>query len=387
VPDPINLAYQVPLDLRWDREIIKVFLESAPYHLNGLIPAVSERSISVSGVPSVPLGRPVHDILTDILSNLVRGYRDVTEQPLGEHKSSRAYAVVDPFATLLEQGALRPSSPGVFGYSGAFLDRMSALDALIADFARSLGAVEEVYPSTVPTAFLARAGYLKSFPHHAMFVAPARYRQESIEAAQSLALRKRDHAEEFPAHLAAPSLTLAPTVCHHTFNARTDSHLPENVTITAANLCHRFEGENVISLERLMTFRMREIIFFGSADHVRKMISLCFEWFQNLLIKWDVSFRSTTATDPFFGNSSDSKRLFQTMGGLKREVKLYIPATGNWIAVASFNNHSESLVNAFEIRSHGPQGLHSGCVGFGLERLLYGLFYAFGTKVEEWPEA
>ena len=387
MPEPVNLTYYVPEDLRWDSEIIKAFLECAPYHLHGMRPEVSGRNILVSGVPEKPLPGSAYDIVGSVVTSLVRGYRDVTSRLLGEHASKRVYAKIDPFETLIDQGAIRQSSAGVFNYGGTFLAAMRSVDALISNFAQSLGAVEEAYPSTVPTTSLVRAGYLKSFPHHALLVAPIQYNRHSIEAAQTLDLSAGENRSQFVSQLGNPSCALAPTVCHHTFNARKDSKISKSETITAENLCHRFEAENVNSLERLMTFRMREIVFFGSAEHIRNMLDTCFDWFQKLLIQLDVSFRATTANDPFFGNSSDSKRLFQTIGMLKREVHLHIPATDRWIAVASFNNHAESLVGAFAIHGEEGQDLQSGCVGFGIERLLYGLFCAFGTSEEHWPES
>ena len=151
-------------------------------------------------------------------------------------------------------------------------------------------------------------------------------------------------------------------------------------------MCHRFETGKNRSLERLSTFRMREIVVFGDAGHVARELDFYFDWFLDLLRSWDVGFRATTANDPFFASSSDGKRMFQTAFALKREVRLRIPGEQRWISVASFNNHSNSLVNAFSIAGEEDAGLVSGCVGFGYERLLYGLYCAFGVDTANWPK-
>lgn len=383
----LDCAYVVPSSLRWDDEIIKSFGECAPYYFGGVAPRVDGREITLKGRPRDRFEGDPMEILARLIADLVRGYRDAAEQPLREHVSSRPFPESDPFQALVDARAVVPAGPGRFSYHGDFLRMMESLDQLIGDLAHSRNAVEELYPATVPTELLRRSGYLKSFPHHAFFVAPVRFEQRSLQVAE----KGRDAASGQRAaadgYLADAEDVLAPTVCYHSFNARKDRQGQAAESITAVNMCHRFEAGKDRSLERLSTFRMREIVVFGNVEHVARELDYYFDWFLDLLRTWDVGFRATTANDPFFASSSDSKRMFQTAFALKREVRLRIPGDQRWISVASFNNHSNSLVNAFSIVGDGDAGLVSGCVGFGYERLLYGLYCAFGVDVANWPEA
>jgi hypothetical protein len=381
----VVFAFSVPLTTRWDRELVKSFLECVPYHLNGIVPIVEGRTIFVDGEPEKPLIGDPESIVSAVINDLAAGFRDLFATPLMQHHSTRAPAVIDPYDQLVANGCLSESSSGVFSYSGDFLKALRSLDSILFNFATSLGAAEEMYPSTVPTSLLQQSGYLNSFPHHALFVAPVRYKQESINVIRSLNMSEAESRENAGVHLGTPSLALAPTVCYHSFNARKDRDLSEPEIVTAKNLCHRFEGERVATLERLQTFSMREIVFFGDSSSTQLGLETCLEWFTGLLQKWDVCFEVSTANDPFFANTSDSKRLFQTLRSLKREVILPIPENRS-LAVASFNNHGNALATSFGIRGNDNLSVNSSCVGFGLERLLYGLFYSFGDSLTAWPE-
>lgn len=373
----------VPEGIRWDEEIRKSFEECAPYYLRGAIPEIDGRHIRITAEPEDDWA-PASSI-SELVQSLARGMRDIRETLIEEHKSSRHYQAEDPFDMLVNKGAIVQSSPGRFIYSGEFLAAINLIDSHIQAYALALGAREEAYPATVPTALLQRSGYLKSFPQHAFFVSPAQLDQRSVAHVQEGRIIETIQGSAGVPDLQPPAETLAPTVCYHCFNARADHAAKEREIVTAVNMCHRYEVANVRSLERLMTFRMREIIYFDDPDRVADRLDHCWQWFLDWLRHWDISFRATTANDPFFGNSSDSKRFFQTALGLKREVRLLIPKTGKWISVASFNNHGNSLVDTFNIRAADDGKLTSGCIGFGYERLAYGLMAALGIDADRWP--
>jgi len=376
----IQGGYDVPAELRWDAEIAKSLIEWAPYELGGLRPTVDGRRIHVAGVPADPLAEAPEAILERLVAGLVRGFRDLEEQSVDSHRSSRAVIERDMFEALLAGGDLVPAGLGDFAYRGRFLEAIEHLDALVRGYALSIGASEEAYPVLIPAASLRRAGHLNSFPHHALFVAPVRFDAGSIAEVRGV-----DSVRA--AVLAPPESVLAPTVCYHCFQARIDRSDQREEIVTALNLCHRHEPALTgHTLERLTTFRMRELVFFGTPASVAERLDACFAWFLERLRGWDVGFRATTANDAFFANSSDSKRAFQTALQLKREVRLHVPSTDRWIAVGSFNNHRDSLVKAFGIEGVGADAsLASACVGFGYDRLVYALFCAFGDNLDAWP--
>jgi seryl-tRNA synthetase len=237
----------------------------------------------------------------------------------------------------------------------------------------------------VQTAHLQKSGYLKSFPQHAQFATPLRFHPDSLSIGNTVDFTAAKQRAAMVDHLAIPERMLAPTICHHCFAARHDRTVDAPEIITATGLCHRFEGGNLTTLERLSTFRMRELVFLGSPEHVQHGLAQSLDWFSDLLTDCGVTHRIVAATDPFFGTGASSKRYFQAAAGSKKELCLFIPSSGRWISVASINDHGAAMAQSFGITAPAQATLRTGCIGFGLERLAYGLACALGCDTKAWP--
>ena len=77
------------------------------------------------------------------------------------------------------------------------------------------------------------------------------------------------------------------------------------------------------------------------------------------------------ASDPFFGNYSELKKVAQLGAGTKYEIQSLLPYDNTYLAITSFNNHGSIFFDRFNISSNNPDLVHSGCIGWGYERLLY----------------
>ena len=51
----------------------------------------------------------------------------------------------------------------------------------------------------------------------------------------------------------------------------------------------------------------------------------------------------------------------------------------------SFNYHQDHFGHIFGIRTTGGAEAHTACLGFGMERLVLGLFKTHGMWTSEWP--
>jgi seryl-tRNA synthetase len=257
---------------------------------------------------------------------------------------------------------------------------MEALDRLLSTYAGGRGAEPQLYPVTVSATSLLRSGYLKTFPQHAYFVAPAAFSRESLE---------RIAAAADPQGLSAPGLlgvqdqVLAPTVCYHCFESLQGARFIGSRSFTALNHCSRFEVGD-LGLARLHTFRMRELIGFGDPPAIVSLLDHALDWTTAALRRWDIGYRVSTATDPFFAGAQSGKVFFQSTFALKRELRLPLPYSGRWLAVGSFNNHQQSFTRTFDI---GGQSLVSGCVGWGYERFILALLANCGDNPDGWPAA
>jgi seryl-tRNA synthetase len=371
--------------LRWDKDVFKSVHESLPYFVNGFVLARFRQD-------GLEIEHHSHDasakILEDVQALIFRiseSFRDAEERVFISHAGLDLIADKDPYVSLLEDGRIVPTGRGKFVYSGDFLVALKAFDRMIQDLAFSLDGIEELYPTTVNTQTLLDAGYLSSFPHHAFFAAPAHLDAKSLSVLSAGDVLTRKDREATVQHLGFPGEILAPTVCYHCFEARRDLKIKKGV-VTALNKCHRHEPVNVNSLQRLTTYWMREIIIFDNVEQVQAALDKILEWTVWLLSELNVSFKVVSANDPFFADSSSDKRLFQNAYELKKEIKIPVFG-GNWISVGSFNNHQSSIVTKFNILDESGNSVTSGCAGWGLERLLYGVFSHLGAGLEDWPQS
>jgi hypothetical protein len=285
---------------------------------------------------------------------------------------------------LVASGDIVSTGRGKFIYRGDFLRVFLGLDSLLERYCLSAGAKSELYPSTVQTRTLLESGYLNLSPQLAFFVAPAHLDREAlIELGQSSTIDP-DKRLETNSHLGLADQILAPTVCYHCFEARRGQSVPFEI-VTSLNKCHRHESVNVRSLERLTTYWMRELIVIGDESLVAKALDDTLEFTTELLARWDIWHEVVSANDPFFADRGAGNRMYQAAFDLKRE--LVLPSvSGKRMAVASFNNHQSTLAQKFSISTN--DGLpKSGCVGWGFERLIYGLYCQFGSDLTLWPAA
>jgi len=247
--------------------------------------------------------------------------------------------------------------------------------------AKDFGATEYLFPTTMPFETLNQSGYIKSFPHHAGFVS---YGKKSFDGFSSL-VNSLNSPCETNRYLGDVRNLLSPTVCYHFFQTLKLSGLTSNgITVTGTSKCHRNEDAGAYGIERLNTFTMREIIFIDNPDEVKMKIKIFSDEISKILSDWGVFYRKMNATDPFFAGEMSNKRHFQALLDLKSEYKLKLPYADKWLAVSSVNYHRDSIIKSFNISTDNP-GYHSGCIGFGLDRLAIALFSQFGIDFNFWP--
>jgi hypothetical protein len=351
----------VPDGVRWDSEVSKAVHESLAYYVDGFVDArFLGRAIAINyrGQTSQT---EVAKVVLELALSVSRSFRDVSARRIGGSDGDPVTVDYDPMERLVASGDIVSTGRGKFIYRGDFLRVFLGLDSLLERYCLSAGAKSELYPSTVQTRTLLESGYLNLSPQLAFFVAPAHLDREAlIELGQSSTIDP-DKRLETNSHLGLADQILAPTVCYHCFEARRGQSVPFEI-VTSLNKCHRHESVNVRSLERLTTYWMRELIVIGDESLVAKALD-----------------------DTFFADRGAGNRMYQAAFDLKRE--LVLPSvSGKRMAVASFNNHQSTLAQKFSISTN--DGLpKSGCVGWGFERLIYGLYCQFGSDLTLWPAA
>jgi seryl-tRNA synthetase len=255
--------------------------------------------------------------------------------------------------------------------------------------AEPMGARAEYYPSGISCEALAKTAHFSSFPEHIQFVS---HLTPDVEVIDSFSTRYREgesiaHAASIERVFDLPAVVMNPSVCYHCYNALSGQTVEKpGRAVTARSRCQRFEAGNHATLRRLMDFTMREVIFVGEPNFVLEARADTLRRLQSMFERWEMACRLESSNDPFFTDDYATKAAFQRHQDLKYELQADLPFPGGGsVAVASSNYHSVTFGRAFGIKT-GARPACTGCLGFGLERLMYVVFAQFGLEPERWPE-
>ncbi len=292
-----------------------------------------------------------------------------------------------PYEQLVRKGWVKPVTKGAHVYAGLMSDLYHAFDAEFRRQGLALGAEEYRFPSLVDLETLRRAGYLGSFPHQVNFLCHLPEEQKAIERFQASVLSEGGlQSTALDDAMAPPSAAMSPAVCYHFYNLHQGQVVPAGgLAATAVSPCFRFEGKPTTGLRRLREFTMREIIFIGAADEVAVARERLMDCMVRMLELSELQSVLQTASDPFFLNTYDKKRLFQMSFDLKYEAQAYLPDDDVFLAIGSVNDHQDHFGRAFEITCSTGEPAHSCCLGFGLDRWCMAVFAQYGLDPERLP--
>jgi seryl-tRNA synthetase len=177
---------------------------------------------------------------------------------------------------------------------------------------------------------------------------------------------------------------LSPSVCFHLY-AWFANRVLNAQCVTAIGKCFRYESRNMAGLERLWDFTMREVIFLGTADYVLGHRQKTIDATVRILDRWGFAYEIKSATDPFFIEDYAPMAAFQLAFELKFEVLAPLPYSQKDLAIGSFNYHQDFFGRSFDISDADGVPIHTGCVGFGLERVALAFLAQHGLDPRAWP--
>jgi len=336
----------------------------------------------------------VHEKMRRYLHAMSARHRKLPRRVLLERARSSARPLErDAFAGLVDRGWARPAGSGRVALSGPALRALRAVDEDARRRAVTVyGAREEAYPTLIATHALARCGYLSSFPQSLSVVT---HLVEDFDVIEDF---RRAHEVDpalrtlEPGTFVAPPCCLSPAVCYHCYLGLEGQRLTEGpAVVTAAGKCFRYESINMVGLDRLWDFTMREIVFVGTEDDVLTHRARGLELAAAQLEAWDLAGHVETANDPFFSAAYAGKSYAQLRGELKYELRLDVAAQGDaaprTLACASFNLHDNFFGRTFSIEASDGAPAFTGCIGWGLERWVLALFAQHGFEPADWPPA
>jgi seryl-tRNA synthetase len=305
-----------------------------------------------------------------------------------DHTSTPQYDT-DPMPELLARREVVESGPGYFIFGPLISRLVTYVESRLLDVADEMHASPYRVPALIPPAYLQRVQYLKHFPHSLTFVTHLRSDLQKIQSFSEEVSSKGIVGMSANGRLYAPMpAMLAPTICHHIYFALSDTVVPpEGLIVTASGNCFRYESINMVSLERVWNFSMREIIFIGTEEQVNSRLNEVRGRIREILGDLLISHRVMTANDPFFIGTYRNAAAYQNAFELKLEVCADLPYKRDTIAAGSYNRHEDFFGRTLNIRLADGKPAHSGCVGLGFERLALAFIAQHGLDTNRWPSA
>jgi seryl-tRNA synthetase len=286
--------------------------------------------------------------------------------------------IEDIDAALVTSPDVQILGDGLVGLRGSLLALFRFFERRFREIARDFGAEEQHYPVMVPSELLAEVGYFGHFPQHLTFCS---HLPGSLPVLQAVAAQPETLLE----HLQEPRHVLTPAVCLPCYRQNRGAVIDGVRTLTMQNHVFRYEGTNFRPMSRGWDFTVRDVVFFGSYDDLSRLRAEVMERAVELCRELDLEVTIELANDPFFLDASRDKAVYQRMGEVKYELLFPLPHRAESLAASSFNLHRDFYTSVYDTRRANGDLAESACMGFGLERWMYGFLTQKGLDPEKWP--
>ena len=370
-------------------ELVDEFLKRLPYLSEGihnarLLPGADRVAFDLR--PEFEnQAETVASRIAEVAGKLCLNHRPGALRTLARRDDLPSSFRADPHPLLEEQGEIVLLGRGRYGLGPKLVALIEYFDLRVRQMATTFQAGAHTFPSLIGADVLDRCRYLRNFPSSLNLVSHLR---EDHAILQEFARSVRWDGEQLACDrnsMSGIECLLSPSVCFHWYMWLRDSKLAEPRVVTALGKCFRYESSNLTGLERLWDFQMREIIFVGPAEFVLANRSSLVDLSVNFLDELGMAYEITTATDPFFVDSYAVQAAYQQGFELKFELLAPLPYSGKKLAVGSINYHQDFFGRSFAIDTDaGPA--HTGCIGFGYERLALAFLAQHGINEKNWPD-
>jgi seryl-tRNA synthetase len=205
------------------------------------------------------------------------------------------------------------------------------------------------------------------------------------EAAIRSAADRYESGGDWTTSLGASDLVLSPAACYPLYPlVATRGRIPAGGLIfDVAADCFRREPSR--SLDRLQSFRMREFVRIGQPEEITAFREAWMTRARQLAEELALPYSIDVANDPFFGRVGQIMAVSQIQQALKFELLIPYHAKAKPTACMSFNYHREHFGQVWGLQDSRDELAHTGCVAFGMDRLVVALFANHGADVAHWP--
>lgn len=284
---------------------------------------------------------------------------------------------------LFDAGLLIPTEvAGLTARSGAFEAVLDGLDRLISALGRELGAEIIRFPPAMTRGAFEKSGYMRGFPQ----LAGSIHCFCGNEREHRALLACIAEGQDWSGGLAAAEAVLTPAACYPLYPlvAQRGPLSEGGATFDVASWCFRHEPS--IDPARMQMFRMREYVRIGSPAEVLTFRQSWLDRVPEIGDRLALKVATDLANDPFFGRAGQLKADSQREQTLKFEMLAQAGDQPKPTACMSFNYHQDLFGTTCGIEQWNGSVAHTGCVGFGMERLTLALFHEHGLTIADWPD-
>lgn len=287
-------------------------------------------------------------------------------------------------AELFAAGLLLPTGiPGLPARSGSFEAVLEGLDGFITRIGRDAGTEVIRFPPAMSRAQFEASGYMRGFPQLAgtihCFCGDERAHRQLL----TCIAEGRDWTEGQK----ATDTVLTPAACYPLYPIlAARGVLPEGGKV-ADVLSWCFRHEPSVDPARMQMFRMREYVRIGAPEAVLEFRQSWLDRAPQIAASLGLEAKVDLANDPFFGRTGQLKADSQREQGLKFELLIPVGDAAKPTACMSFNYHQDLFGALCGLKLPDGSTAHTGCVGFGMERLTLALFRRHGFDPAGWPAA
>ena len=286
----------------------------------------------------------------------------------------------DPLAHIAEGLFRSMGVDGVYARTALYTHVVDRLESYIS---RQRDPQAEImrFPPVMSRKQLEKSGYLESFPNLLGCVCTL----HGSEAAIRSAVEKSDSGGDWTTSVTSTDLVLSPAACYPVYPiAAGRGQLPSG-GLQFDIEADVFRREPSRSLDRLQSFRMREFVRIGTPQEILSFRERWMAKAPELAADLSLPFTIDVANDPFFGRVGQVMAVSQRQQALKFELLIPYYPTAAPTACMSFNYHREHFGQVWGIRDEQGELAHTGCVAFGIDRLVVALFAIHGLDLQKWP--
>ena len=268
--------------------------------------------------------------------------------------------------------------PGVYGRSALFEEIVERFDRYISRIGAEDHPTVVRFPPVLNRKHFERSGYLKNMPQLGGSVHSFVGDQKDHLAL----IQELEQGADWSHHQQMTDVVLTPAGCYPLYPTLRGDLSARGHLADVFSYCFRHEPS--VDPARMQMFRMREFVRVGRPADVTAWRSTWLDRGLAMMQALGLDVHIALANDPFFGRTGRMLAANQREQELKYELVVPITSQEQPTAVLSFNYHQELFGTLYGITVE-REVAHTGCVGFGMERVVLALLKTHGLDPRGWP--